>query len=379
MKQTLSLSKACDIWIDSQCLNKQTPFGRGVKAVTKAIQHLGYVQIDTIHVIERCHHHILFNRIPGYRRQDLQKAQSTDKTVFEYWTHALSYIPTNDYRYFAGDMKEFASNPSSWWSGIKPEDKVKVLRLLKDGPVSIRDITDDVLVEKAHDWASKKPSKKALQFGFYSGQFVVSERLGMLKKYDLASRHFGWRQKPKAANEGEKLEYLIDRSLRSQGLISLNSVCHLKPSLKKAIILRLEKKVKSGDLVEIQIGPGGKIPHWIKPEVLEDKKIGASELTHILSPFDPLIIQRKRLKQFFGYDHLFEAYIPKEKRKFGYFSLPVLRGREIIALLDLKTDRSAGELLIQSWHWLGKNKSRENKVLIENELERFERFQLASE
>ena len=78
------------------------------------------------------------------------------------------------------------------------------------------------------------------------------------------------------------------------------------------------------------------------------------EPVHILSPFDPLIIQRKRLTLFFGYDHRFEAYVPKEKRGFGYFALPVLVGDDIVAALDLKTDRAAGKLLIQQWTWIGR-------------------------
>ena len=77
---------------------------------------------------------------------------------------------------------------------------------------------------------------------------------------------------------------------------------------------------------------------------------------HILSPFDPLIIQRKRLQLFFRYDHRFEAYLPKEKRLFGYFALPVLVGDEIVAAIDLKTDREQGKLLTQQWTWIGGNK-----------------------
>ena len=99
---------------------------------------------------------------------------------------------------------------------------------------------------------------------------------------------------------------------------------------------------------------------------------------HILSPFDPLIIQRKRLQLFFGYDHRFEAYLPKEKRVFGYFALPVLVGDEIVAAIDLKTDREQGKLLVQQWTWIGGNRSRRpHKRIIEDELHRFERFQLA--
>ena len=100
---------------------------------------------------------------------------------------------------------------------------------------------------------------------------------------------------------------------------------------------------------------------------------------HILSPFDPLIIQRKRTHLIFGYEHLFEAYVPKEKRRYGYFALPVLVGDEIVAALDLKTDRQNRKLLLQKWNWVGsaaKGPRKELKRRIEDELHRFERFQL---
>ena len=103
---------------------------------------------------------------------------------------------------------------------------------------------------------------------------------------------------------------------------------------------------------------------------------------HILSPFDPLIIQRKRTELFFDYGHRFEAYVPKEKRLFGYFALPVLVGSDIVAAIDLKTDRQNKKLLMQKWSWVGKGAGRgaarkDYKRRIEEELHRFERFQLA--
>ena len=106
-----------------------------------------------------------------------------------------------------------------------------------------------------------------------------------------------------------------------------------------------------------------------------------SELIHILSPFDPLVIQRKRTHLFFDYEHRFEAYVPKEKRRFGYFALPVLVGDDIVAALDLKTDRRNRKLLVQKWSWVGagapRGARRDLKRRIEEELHRFERFQLA--
>ncbi len=275
-------------------------------------------------------------------------------------------------------MKNVNTAPGSWYGSVTAADYRKVKTLLKSGPLSIRDIKDDVLVEKEHDWGSSKPSKKALQLGFRNGDFVIGERVGMLKKYDLTERHFGWSNKPKPVSESVYLGYILDRALRSQGIVSLDSICHLDAKRKAAVLALIERRVVKRELVEVILPDAGKHRHWASPEVLAANS-ESSTLTHILSPFDPLIIQRKRLKMFFGHDHLFEAYVPKEKRVYGYFSLPVLSGNNIIALLDLKTDRAAGELLIQSWHWLGRHKSLKNKKIVETALDKFEKFQLAGE
>ena len=110
--------------------------------------------------------------------------------------------------------------------------------------------------------------------------------------------------------------------------------------------------------------------------MLEDAEAASEDVVHILSPFDPLIIQRKRLELFFGYQHVFEAYVPKPKRKFGYFALPVLVGDEIVAAIDIKTDRAKRKILLQKWTWVGKGSARSHRAAIDTALERFERFQL---
>jgi len=377
MNNIISKSQAKAIWLDAQGLNSEFPFGHGAKATTAAVEHLGYVQIDTINVIERCHHHILYSRIPSYKRKHLWQAQSQDKTVFEYWAHALAYIPTKDFRFFIPRMNFTTTAESRWFKTVKPEEIKKVLALIKkQGAISIRDINDDVLVEKDHPWASRKPSKRALQFCFYAGRLVISERIGMLKKYELTERHFGWDKKPKAATEKEILEYLLNRSLQSQGLVSVDSICYLENKRKSAMRALLEKKVKHGDLIRTHLENQDAPPHFIKPEILQKKIKLDTERVHILSPFDPLIIQRKRLNIFFDYDHRFEAYIPKEKRVFGYFALPVIIGDQVVAAIDLKTDRANKKLLVQKLTWLQKNKSKADKQKIETELDRFEKFQL---
>jgi len=370
------------IWLTAQRLDTSAPFGEGTQAVADAVAHLGYVQIDTINVIERSHHHILFTRIPAYRRADLRQAQSADKSVFEYWTHALSYVPSKDFRFFLPQMKQHRRDGHKWYASVKPADTRKVMRLLRAGPLTIRDIDDDVLTEKEHLWQSRKPSKRALQLAFYNGTATISERNGMLKTYELTARHFGWDKPPKPASAAEGTAYLLDRALRAQGLVSLDSVCHLDAPSKPAIRKLIARRVRRGELIPLALEGAGKVEHWARPEALDSRGEAAIDLVHILSPFDPLIIQRKRTHLIFDYEHRFEAYVPKEKRKFGYFALPVLVGEEIVAALDLKTDRQNKKLLMQRWSWLGKGKAakgdarKDFKRRIEEELDRFERFQL---
>ena len=376
----LPTTQARQIWLRAQRLDTRAPFGEGAQAVADAITHLGYVQIDTINVIERCHHHILFSRIPSYRRADLREAQTVDKSVFEYWTHALSYVPANDFRVFLPAMREHKREGHRWYASVTPADTRKVMRLLRAGPLTIRDIEDDVLTEKEHLWQSRKPSKRALQLAFFTGVATISARQGMLKTYDLITRHFGWDKLPKPASAKEITAYLLDRALRSQGVVSLDSICHLDAPSKKAVAALIASRVRRGELVPVAIEGAGKQEHWAAPSALEPHEV-SPDLVHILSPFDPLIIQRKRTNLIFGYNHLFEAYVPKAKRKLGYFALPVLVGDEIVAALDLKTDRQAKKLLMQKWSWLGQGKKtagrKELKHKIEDELDRFERFQMA--
>jgi len=373
----ITRSQARRIWLHAQKLDTPAPFGAGPEATPAAIRHLGYVQIDTIHVIERCHHHILFTRIPEYRREHLQRAQSLDKTVFEYWTHALSYIPAEDLRYYVRAMRRYWRQRHVWFTNVKVNEIRKVLtRIRKDGALTIRDIDDDVLVEKDHAWASRKPSKRALQLAFFKGLVTVSQRAGMLKTYELMGRHFGLERLPPAASVVATNEYLVDRALRAQGIVSVESICYLNAAHKRGVQSVIQRRVRRKELVPVDLEGAGKWQHWARPETLE-RRLGDSELVHILSPFDPLINQRKRAQLILDYEHRFEAYVPKAKRVFGYFACPVLLGEQVVAAIDLKTDRERQKLLIQQWTWVGKGTARAHKKKIEAALETFERFQLA--
>src|SRR5207253_5071625 len=208
-----------------------------------------------------------------------------------------------DFRFFVPAMREHRREGHRWFASVKPEDTRKVMRLLRrDGALTIRDIEDDVLTEKEHLWQSRKPSKRALQLAFYTGEVTISERTGMLKTYELTTRHFGWDKPPKPAPSAEITAYLLDRALRSQGVVSLDSVCHLDAPSKPAVRRLIEARVRRGELVPVALEGAGKQEHWARLETLQQTGDGATpELVHILSPFDPLVIQRKRTELFFDY------------------------------------------------------------------------------
>ena len=246
-----------------------------------------------------------------YRRADLRQAQSADKSAFEYWTHALSYVPRSDFRFFVPDMKlhrreGHAGSPMS--SRRRPQGDAADWR---GGALTIRDIDDDVLAEKEHLWASRKPSKRALQLAFY-GRADGLRRIGMLKTYELMTRHFGWDKPPKSASSSEITSYLLDRALAIARPRQLDSICHL------------DAPNKAGRPADRCQGPprrtgagrdedAGKQEHWARPRRWSAGARRRPPLVHILSPFDPLIIQRKRTHLIFDYEHRFEAYVPKPK------------------------------------------------------------------
>ena len=372
----LTPAQARRIWLRAQRLDSAEPFGSGPEATPAAVAHLGYVQIDTIHVIERCHHHILYTRIPSYRRAHLQQAQSLDRSVFEYWTHALSYLPVESLRFYVRHMRRDWER-RVWFGDVTGREIRRVVSLIrKGGPITIREIDNDALEDRPYAWASRKPAKRALEAAFYKGLVAVSRRTGMVKTYELLTRHFGWDRLPRAASEREILEYLLERALRSQGIVSVDSICHGNVGRKAAMRRLVERRVRRGELVPVQVDGAERLGHWVVPEVLDTSAEPAEEPVRILSPFDPLVIQRRRLRLFFGYDYRFEAYVPKARRVFGYFVCPVLIGDRVAGGLDLKADRERQRLLVQRWNWVDGRKSRADRARVEDALHDFERFQL---
>src|SRR3954451_15723965 len=249
----LPAARARRLWLHAQRLDTPEPFGAGPEATPAAVAHLGYLQIDTIYVIERSHHHILHTRIPSYRREHLHQAQSIDRTVFEYWTHALSYLPTESFRFYVRQMRREWRRRLVWFGQGSPGDLRRGgSRIPREGAITIRDI-GEAREAKDYAWGSRKPAKRALEAAFYKGQLTISRRTGMLKTYELLTRHFGWDRLPRAASERETLDYLLDRALRAQGLVSLDSAAHLNPGIKPALQRLVESRVRRKELIPVSV------------------------------------------------------------------------------------------------------------------------------
>ena len=344
-------------------LDSFAPFGDGPQATAAAVAHLGYVQIDTINVIERCHHHILWNRIPGYRRADLRTGPERRQKRVRILDACAVLCADADLRFFLPAMKRHRSEGHKWYGEVSKADLRKVLTLIrKDGALTIRDIDDDVLVDKEHLWASRKPSKRALQLAFYTGVLTISARAGMLKTYELTARHFGWDKPPKPASATEVSDYLLDRALRAQGVVSLDSICHLDAPSKAAIRRLIEKRVRHGELVPVALEGAGKQEHWAKAETLasdgERFGTGAHPLA-VRSPdhpaqADPSVLRLRASLR---------GLCAEGEAAFGYFALPVLAGEDIVAALDLKTDRKQRQIADAEME-LGRHGARRTPVRI---------------
>lgn len=325
-------------------------FGFGKNPTTQEIiQHLGYVQIDTISVIQRTHHHVLWTRNPNYKIGEIQSLVK-ERKVFDYWAHAASYLPIEDFR-FSLIRKSQVGEGDGFWYEKNPKNMKYILdRIKAEGPLMSRDFKKEKMKSET-PWI-KHPINQALMQLFSEGKIMIVERQGFQKKYDLAKRALSGNVNTKKPTEKEYFKYLINRDLRAHGLKKAREIGYLLKIDRKKLKTVLEEMVKSGELETNEIKGLEGETYFSLPNTLEDfsnKKI--KKQFHILSPFDNLLIQRKRIKEVFDFEYLLECYVPEAKRKVGYFSLPLLYGNEFIGQIDLKADRKKKQLLIRNLVW----------------------------
>lgn len=172
--------------LSKQGLSAQPQFGAGLSGTRSAIEHLGYIQIDTLSVVERAHHHVLWSRVPNYETTHLNQL-IREQHIFEYWYHAAAYLPMKDYRYALPRMTAIRNGESRYYTNVDHNLTNEILTRIKDdGPLVARDF--DKGNKNSKSWWSSGPSRRALDKLFMQGDLMICARNGMENVYDLAER-----------------------------------------------------------------------------------------------------------------------------------------------------------------------------------------------
>ncbi|MDR4953949.1 crosslink repair DNA glycosylase YcaQ family protein [Chryseobacterium sp. ES2] len=333
--------------LESQGLTQDTPFGIGKAAALNALEHLGYIQIDTLSMVERAHHHTLWTRIPDFQANDLEELVE-QRQVFEYWFHAASYLPMKDFRYVLPQMLMIKRGESRYYNADPKVMEYVTDTIRNEGPKRARDFENES--HKTGSWWNWKPAKLALERLFMQGDLMISGRSGMQKTYDLAERVLPSSTNTTEPTPFEFAEYLVRTNLRAYGFTTLKQITHLrkgndvKTNVNKVLQMMLEEGTISK--VAIEGGPSA----FVQNEILERTFDQASSSVWLLSPFDNSIIHRERIKQIFDFDFRLECYTPKEKRQYGYFCLPILFGDQFIGRVDCKAHRKEKKLELIHLH-----------------------------
>ena len=341
--ERITAFQACAIALAHQAVYPKGASQPALEATRSIIKHLGYVQIDTISVVERAHHHVLWSRNRRYCPSHLKILQDETK-IFEYWAHAAAYLPIEDYRMYLPDMQRIRDR-CGLWHKANPKIKRHVLARIRDeGPLRSRDFSD-------HDGGSKemwhwKPAKVALETLFREGELMVVRREGFEKVFDLRERVLPDWVDTRFPSLQEHADFLIDRYLSANGLGTAFEMTYLRTGVRSVVERRLFELEESEQLIKLQVGD--KIYH-AKADLMEHSSAFRRHCqARLLSPFDNLLIQRRRLQALFDFDYQLECYMPESKRRYGYFCLPVLWNNRLVARIDCKADRKSRAFLIRN-------------------------------
>lgn len=343
MAEKISINDARYLALHNQLL-LDTHLQKNKKDLLNVIEQIGYVQIDTISIVERAHKHVLWARFPSFKNEMLDELIENDKKVFEFWDHAAAYMPIGSYRYTLPRKQMYGKKYKSWAGKNKKLLKYIIDRITSEGPLQSRDFENP---SKRGLWWDWKPAKEGLEFLFHSGRLAARARKSFQKVYDLPERVI-----PKGINtsfpsDEEHAEHIILKSIRANGFASEKEMVYLRYHNRKAVKNSIDRLSQDKVIISLQVEGNENERYFTTGKILQqlnNKKV--NEEIHILSPFDNLVIQRKRLSTLFGFDYVIECYVPAPKRKFGYFCMPVLVGDKFAARIDAKADRAEDTLKI---------------------------------
>lgn len=375
MDITLTEARSCALHYNLYRFQDYT----GKAGALAALRQLSYIQIDTINVIERAHHHTLYNRVLSYQPDMLMDLLAVDKVVWEYWGHAASYLPIEDYPYYKQRMLDFPNGSweQKYWQEHQQLAEPILERIRTEGALSASNFEDTRLTRITPGWGDWKPAKFMLELLMWKGDLIVTGRRNFQRVYDLTERVIPHHRDVQPPSESERLRFMILRALQSHGIASeFDFKNHLFIAPKKTLSDRLKLMLSSGEIIPVNIA-GIQTPYYTLAETASEmlNQTPSPQRVFLLSPFDNSVILRPRLKQLFDFEYTIECYVPAAKRLYGYWTMPVLWKNAFIGRIDPKAIRKTRTLWLNSVHIATKVwKSREFQSAFEQELTAFAQF-----
>ena len=349
--ESLSTAQARRIALVAQGFRDPRHTRPTMRTLDRTLARTGVLQVDSVNVLQRAHYMPLFSRIGAYDTSLLTRAiEGRPRRLVEYWAHVQALMPVELWPHMAHRMAHHRARRGKWGSeGVTEELIASLLAEIADRGASTARELDDGLPRSKDQWGwNWSATRRALDAMFTSGDVAIARRNAQFEcVYDLPERvlppHILAAPVPTA---DEAARELVRRAARAHGVGTeqcLRDYYRMEVAPARAAISAL---VEDGELVPVTI-EGWKRRAYLHRDFagLRPRGIRARAL---LSPFDPLVWERERTSRIFGFDYRIEIYVPAQKRQYGYYVLPFLLGDRIVARVDLKADRRAGVLLVQS-------------------------------
>lgn len=345
------------------------------------IERLGYVQLDSINIVERAHHHILFSRGPAYRPAGLKRLVERDRSLFEHWTHDASVIPTRffpywKHRFARAKERLHARYEKHFGGGFSRELDLVLERIRTDGPAMARDFEQQE--KRQPGWWNWHPSKTALEYLWHTGELAIARRDGFQKVYDLTERVIPEAARGVAVDEHAFIDWACREALARLGFATRGEIVKFWNLLTPAQVDAWLGE-NGHRLVSLKIDGHSGAPrasHALADQfesLLRPVEIG--DTVRILSPFDPLLRDRARAERLFGFHYRIEVFVPEAKRQYGYYVYPVMRGDAMVGRIDMKAERAMDRLAVRRfWPEEGVRPSAALKRKLEAEIDRLRRF-----
>ena len=348
MVSSLSAAQARRIALVAQGFGRAPAAATGIRQLRSAVSRLGLLQLDSVNVFERSHYLPLFARLGTYDKADLDRLTFDRRGDYtEYWAHEAAVIPVEQWPLFRWRMDAFrhyyATNQKAWMQSDTTSVAWVLAELAEKGPLAASQIEDDSRSGKS-GWWDWSDTKRALEYLFAIGEVVSAGRTRFQRRYALREQVLPRHVLDRDVSRDDAVRQLLTQSARAHGIGTLRDLAdyyRIKQAPAKAAINEL---VEAGELLPVTVA-GWNAPAWLHRDARIPRRI---ETAALLSPFDPVVWERARAERMFGFHYRIEIYTPEPKRVFGYYSLPVLVDDQIVGRIDLKNDRQARVLRVQS-------------------------------